>query len=417
MWGTLKTWAPAISLLFVISFFLSCSKNSSGGDVDDDNDLDKTAPKAITDLRQADVNTSTATLEWTAPGDDSVTGVAYEYDFRASTETINAANFAAAFKIDSVDAPLPAGMTQSFKVETLTPGESYFFAIKTRDDAGNWSGMSNCVGITCLVDQLVTFPDTALERVVRDEIALPTGDIHMSDLQDLTELGASDQGIENLTGLEYCIHLTFLHLSWNEISDLSPLQNLTTLWALSLGDNNISDLSPLAGLTGLGQLSLGYNPVSDISPLANLNHLDWLRLNGTLVTNYSPIYGLDSLRELDISSNGLSDISFITNFTQVKVLVMNSNGASNITPLASLTGLEKLYCSFNQVGNISALSALINIQELDLRFNQISDILPLVNNSGLGSGDIVYLQNNLLSTQSIDEYIPILESRGVTVNH
>ncbi|MEW5923352.1 MAG: leucine-rich repeat domain-containing protein [Candidatus Zixiibacteriota bacterium] len=417
MWGPRKKLSLAILLLFIVSCFLSCSKNSSGGDVDDDDDSDTTPPQAITDLRQVLVNTNSATLEWTAPGDDGNTGVAYQYDFRASQATITAANFDSAYRVDSINAPLPAGMIQSFKVETLTPGESYYFAIKTRDEAGNWSGISNCVGVTCLTDQVVVFPDSILERNVRETIDLPTGDIHISDLQDMIDLVAADQGIENLSGLEYCINIVFLHLSGNEISDLAPLQTMSTLWALTLFNNNISDLTPLAGLTNLGQLSIGNNPISDISPLANLGNLEWLRLNNTEVMDYSPIYELPLLRELDISGNGLADIAFIFNFTQVKVLVMSSNGASDLTPLASLTGLEELYCLFNQAVDLSPLSGLTNIHLLDLRYNQIADILPLVNNSGISSGDTLYLQNNPLSAQSIDDYIPILEVRGVTVNH
>jgi len=38
-----------------------------------------------------------------------------------------------------------------------------------------------------------------------------------------------------------------------------------------------------------------------------------------------------------------------------------------------------------------------------------------VANSGLWAGDTVWLQNNPLSTTSVDVYIPQLEARGVNV--
>jgi len=41
--------------------------------------------------------------------------------------------------------------------------------------------------------------------------------------------------------------------------------------------------------------------------------------------------------------------------------------------------------------------------------------LPLVNNTGLSSGDEVYIQDNPLSTDSLDTYIPQLQNNGVTV--
>jgi len=40
-----------------------------------------------------------------------------------------------------------------------------------------------------------------------------------------------------------------------------------------------------------------------------------------------------------------------------------------------------------------------------------------VDNDGLGAGDMVWLYDNPLSGQSINEYIPALQARGVTVNY
>jgi len=38
-----------------------------------------------------------------------------------------------------------------------------------------------------------------------------------------------------------------------------------------------------------------------------------------------------------------------------------------------------------------------------------------VDNGGLGAGDKIWLSGNPLSEQSINDYIPELEARGVTV--
>ena len=47
--------------------------------------------------------------------------------------------------------------------------------------------------------------------------------------------------------------------------------------------------------------------------------------------------------------------------------------------------------------------------------NAISDISPLLENVGLGNGDTIYVEENLLSYLSIHTHIPALQSRGVTV--
>ena len=413
MGGRVKFEIFVINVILSILLISSCSKNPS--DVDDDADVDNIAPAAITDLEDVFVTTNTILLQWTAPGDDDTAGFAYEYDLRASLDSITAGNFSDAYRIDSIDAPLPPGYTQQFLVEDLTEGQRYYFAIKSRDDVGNWSGISNCLSATCLADIVVNFPDTALESLIRETIDIPSGDIHMSDLQDMTDLIGENRGIENITGLEYCISLHWLILPWNDISDISPLESLTSLLTVSIIANNVSDISSLANSSILQQLHLGENPVNDISTLADLDNLQWLRLNSTQVQDFSPIYGLPALQELDISANQLGDISFVSNLTQVKALHLTSNNITDITPIGGLVQLESLNLFGNQIANISSLTLLVNIVFLNLGVNQISDILPLVNNTGLGSGDTVVLSNNPLSQQSIDEYIPILEQRGVTV--
>ena len=52
---------------------------------------------------------------------------------------------------------------------------------------------------------------------------------------------------------------------------------------------------------------------------------------------------------------------------------------------------------------------------VDLRGNNISDLSPLVANTGLGSGDRVFVNDNPLSFVSIKTHVSALQSRGVTV--
>lgn len=403
-------------ILFVSALLLQTGCSQKGtNDVVDDNQDDKTPPAAIADLHVVHVTTRTATLGWTAPGDDGNVGCAHEYDLRGSLDSITESNFAQGYRIDSVVFPIPAGLVQVCTLEELDPGTSYYFAVKTRDAAGNWSNISNCVRADCLVDLAVSIQDAALDSIVREHIGLAAGDIHVSDIDTVTELWCDEAGISDLSGLEYFTAMGVIHLSGNNISDLSPLQGLVSLWGLGIGANPITDLSPLAGLVNLVQISVGQSPVSDITPLADLIKLSWVRLNATDVTDFSPLYGLPNLEELDIHSNQLGDIAFLTNFTHLKIASLSSNQLSDLTPLTGMISLERVYLTFNQIIDLSSLSGLPNLIEVDLRYNQIVDIAPLVNNSGLGTGDVVMLQNNSLSSVSINTYIPALQARGVNV--
>ncbi len=85
------------------------------------------------------------TLRWTAVGDDSLSGVAAAYDLRRSDSLITASNWSTATTLDGLPAPLASGTPQQVTVRGLTPGSTYYFAMRVRDDAGNWSGVSNVV--------------------------------------------------------------------------------------------------------------------------------------------------------------------------------------------------------------------------------------------------------------------------------
>ena len=86
-------------------------------------------------------------LNWTAPGDDGGVGKADLYDLRVATWPITPTNFWFATELLGVPRPSPAGSRESYTVLGLESGTVYFFAIKSRDDAGNWSSLSNVVSV------------------------------------------------------------------------------------------------------------------------------------------------------------------------------------------------------------------------------------------------------------------------------
>jgi len=67
----------------------------------------------------------------------------------------------------------------------------------------------------------VTFHDQNLEVAIREAIDKPESEITVTDLRNLFFLHASRMGINDLTGLEYCINLDKLYLDHNNLNDLS----------------------------------------------------------------------------------------------------------------------------------------------------------------------------------------------------
>jgi len=95
------------------------------------------------DAREGWSSEVTLTLQWTAPGDDGWIGRAVAYDVRVSSAPITESNFNRAAKVAGFIYPGEPGTTETMVVTGLTPGAEYYFAVKTKDEVGNWSAISN----------------------------------------------------------------------------------------------------------------------------------------------------------------------------------------------------------------------------------------------------------------------------------
>ena len=231
--------------------------------------------------------------------------------------------------------------------------------------------------------QVINIPDPNLRAAVEKTLdKAPGATITMADMANLTRLEARNANISDLTRLEFATNLTGLHLGDTHVEEEG--------W---INSNSIEDLSPLVGLTNLTWLNLSQNNITDLSPLAQLTNLTWLDIGGNNLSNISPVSGLINLTALRLWRNNIKDIS----------------------PIVDLTHLAELNLDGNNISNISAAAGLTDLAKLRLQNNRISDISPLVANTGLGSGDTVTVRGNPLNRASIKTHIPILQSRGVTV--
>ncbi len=242
------------------------------------------------------------------------------------------------------------------------------------------------------------------------------GELHFLDLngnriEDISPLAA-------MTGLEH------LDLSVNRLVDASPLVALPGLEVLSLAyqygpdDRPTLDIGSLASLTGLEELHLASNELVDVGPLATLTGLRVLNLDDNYITDLAPLAGLSKLEDLNLGWNWIEDISPLASLTRVEVLNLGANGRIvDVGAVAAMTRLWSLTLRSNAVVDLGPLTGLWRLIALDLSGNQITDISPLVANNGLGRYDLVYLERNPLSDQAMNEQIPALEARGVSVTY
>ena len=299
---------------------------------------------------------------------------------------------------------------------------------------------------------IAAFADPVLEEVVRSALNIGEQEpLRCSLLSELTALNASGPGparmvsgspewedpnhvFHDLAGIQNLTGLTRLSINNRGLTDISPLASLTNLTALNLHTNWINDISALRGMTMLTSLLLSENPLTDISPLSELTELRLLRLhrhgdfiggqrprnylgaNGILfsnaITDISPLAKLTKLEDLNIHTQEISDLTPLSGLASIMELRLAGNLFTDISPLRGLTTLQNLELTGNSVTDISPLSGLVNLTRLDLRYNpELSNIQALLENPGIGEGDIVELRH----TKVACEDQALLAEKGVEV--
>lgn len=106
---------------------------------------DTFTPAAIQDLAASNLTETSATFSFTASGDDGLLGTAKAFDLRYSTTNISEAAFSSALKAPGLPAPQASSTKQTYVLVGLTAGTRYYAAIKSEDEAGNISAISNIV--------------------------------------------------------------------------------------------------------------------------------------------------------------------------------------------------------------------------------------------------------------------------------
>ena len=140
----------------------------------------------------------------------------------------------------------------------------------------------------------VSFADSALTAAVVDALGAAQLPLTAAAARTLSQLTASDRGIEDLTGLDTLTALRTVDLSFNRIEDVTPLAGLPSLQALNLTANRVVDAAPLAGLPALEVLILDDNLVEEIGAFLKSPALRVLSLSGNPLSPGS----LDRFEEL-----------------------------------------------------------------------------------------------------------------------
>jgi len=73
----------------------------------------------------------------------------------------------------------------------------------------------------------IPFEDPKFEGLIREVLDKPDGAITAQEMSSIDSLNGGSRRIQNITGIEYMVNLTYLNLADNQISDITPLSDLT----------------------------------------------------------------------------------------------------------------------------------------------------------------------------------------------
>ena len=127
--------------LMLAGLALGCGSGSTDPD-------DVIPPFGLIDLRATKIADTFVLLAWTAPGDDDRVGTASRYEVRYVTSgELTDATWPGATRVGGVPSPLPAGGDEVVRIEGLSADTAYRFGVRTVDDNGNVSPLSNVVSL------------------------------------------------------------------------------------------------------------------------------------------------------------------------------------------------------------------------------------------------------------------------------
>jgi hypothetical protein len=126
----------------------TCSSSSNHASLVIPGVLDTIPPGAVHDLFASAIDETSIRLYWTSPGDDGYEGRAVRYHVRLSDSPITETNWETCSEIGGVPPPFIAGNIEAFRVRGLLTNTTYYFALKTADERGNLSSISNVAEAT-----------------------------------------------------------------------------------------------------------------------------------------------------------------------------------------------------------------------------------------------------------------------------
>ncbi|XP_021240997.1 leucine-rich repeat and IQ domain-containing protein 1 isoform X8 [Numida meleagris] len=217
----------------------------------------------------------------------------------------------------------------------------------------------------------------------------------LSECSNLQVLTLRRCGLVALEGLSSCKDLKYINVEENNIQIIN-CENLENLCILILNKNNLSSVCGLDGCINLQNLELSYNRITRIGGLESLKNLQQLIVDHNQLISTKGLCEVPTLIHLDCSFNHLTQVEGIESCGLLQILKLQGNNLQELPRLENHVLLRELYLDDNSISAVRMLSLywLPLLQILLLSQNSLTELVPLNSFVSLEKLDI---KNNCLS--------------------
>nr|XP_009943575.1 PREDICTED: leucine-rich repeat and IQ domain-containing protein 1 [Opisthocomus hoazin] len=217
----------------------------------------------------------------------------------------------------------------------------------------------------------------------------------LSECSNLQVLTLRRCGLVALEGLSSCKDLKYINVEENNIHVID-CENLENLCILILKKNHLSSVSGLDGCINLQNLELSYNRITRIGGLESLKNLQQLIVDHNKLISTKGLCEAPTLIHLDCSFNHLTRVEGIENCGLLQILKLQGNNLQELPRLENHVLLRELYLDDNSISAMRMLSLywLPRLQILLLSQNRLTELVPL---NAFVSLEKLDIRNNCLS--------------------
>ena len=215
-------------------------------------------------------------------------------------------------------------------------------------------------------DKVIYIKDLELEKLIREQINKPDGELLMSDMALIEDLyiDFTENPIYEIEGLEYAINLEIFYFGNGTLKSLDPISQSKKLYFLDISYAEVEDQIKVFETPILDAVSFIETNVSDYNFLINLTEIIDLYITDCDIENIDFIANMNKLEALNLSYNRISDIKSLEDKQFLKYLNLHVNEVTEIEALSTCESLVNLNLSYNNLTNIESLFNLENLEEL-----------------------------------------------------